>query len=291
MGVELAPVEAMLDEIHQSLPTSRDNNCYTLGRMGVHNVVIAVMLEIGNNSAATVATQLLNDFKSIRFGLLVGIGGGIPSDDEDDIRLGDVVVSKPTASFGGVVQFDRGKIHPNGQFERTRTLKKPPTVLMANVQRLEAQHRRIGNQIPKYLSKMLKRFPNMEEEYLCPSMEHDHLFEATYNHKGGKTCRQCDQSKVVERAPRKNSAPRIHYGTIGSANDVIKDSETRDRLRTDLGILCVEMEVASLMDEFSYLVIRGIYDYTDSHKNKSWQPYAAATAATYAKELLSIILA
>ena len=70
--------------------------------MGGHNVVIAVMPEIGNNSAAIVATQLLNDFTSIRFGLLVGIGGGITSDDEDDIWLGDVVVSKPTATFGGV---------------------------------------------------------------------------------------------------------------------------------------------------------------------------------------------
>jgi nucleoside phosphorylase len=259
--------------------------------MGAHNVVIAVMPEIGNNSAAIVATQLLNDFTSIRFGLLVGIGGGIPGEDEDDIRLGDVVVSKPTATFGGVVQFDRGKIHPNGQFERTGTLKKPPTVLMANVQRLEAQHRRMGNQISKYLSEMLERFPNMEEEYHYPGMEHDQLFEATYNHKGGKSCQQCDWSKAVERAPRKNSALRIHYGTIGSTNEVIKDGETRDKLRMDLGILCVEMEAASLMDEFSCLVIRGICDYADSHKNKSWQPYATTTAAAYAKELLSIILA
>jgi nucleoside phosphorylase len=289
MGVEVAPVEAMLDEIHQSLPTSRDKNSYTLGRLGTHNVVIAVMPETGNNSAAIVATQLLNEFRSIRFGLLVGIGGGVPSDDEDDIRLGDVVVSKPTAAFGGVVQFDKGKIHPNGQFERTGTLKKPPAVLMANVQKLEAKHRRMGNQISKYLSEMLERNPYMEEEYVYPGIENDQLFEATYNHKGGKACRLCDRSKVVERAPRKNSAPRIHYGTIGSANEVIKDSETRDKLRKDLGILCVEMEAAGLMDEFSCLVIRGICDYADSHKNKAWQPYAAATAAAYAKELLSII--
>ena len=289
MGVELAPVEAMLDEIHQSLPTSRDGNSYTLGRMGEHNVVIAVMPEIGNNSAAIVATQLLNDFTSIRFSLLVGIGGGIPGDDEDDIRLGDVVVSKPTATFGGVVQFDRGKVLPSGQFERTGTLKKPPAVLMANVQKLEAQHRRIGNQISTYLFKMLKRFPYMKDEYDYQGTEHDQLFKATYNHKGGKTCRRCDQSKVVERALRKKSEPRIHYGTIGSANQVIKDSETRDKLRTDLGILCVEMEAAGLMDEFSCLVVRGICDYADSHRNKRWQPYAAATAAAYAKELLSII--
>ncbi|KAH0541390.1 hypothetical protein FGG08_004154 [Glutinoglossum americanum] len=288
MGVELAPAVAMLDEVHQSLPTSRDSNNYTLGRMGVHNIVIAVMPEIGNNNAAAVVTQLLNDFKSVRFGFLVGIGGGIPS-DEEDIRLGDVVVSKPTATFGGVVQFDRGKVHPNGKFERTGTLKKPPAVLMASVQRLEAQHRRIGSQISKYLSEMLERFPNMEEEYVYPGVEHDQLFGADNLHKGGGTCQLCDRNGVVERPLRGNTTPRIHYGTIGSANEVIKDSETRDRLRKDLGVLCVEMEAAGLMDEFSCLVIRGICDYADSHKNKIWQPYAAATAAAYAKEMLSII--
>lgn len=290
MGVELAPVEAMLNEMHQSLPISRDHNCYTLGRMGEHNVVIAIMPEIGNNNAATVATQLLNDFTSIRFGLLVGIGGGIPDDDEDDIRLGDVVVSKPTKTFGGVVQFDKGKIHPNGKFERTGTLQKPPAVLMANVEKLQAKQKREGNKITKYLSEMLKRFPNLEEErYVYPGMKHDRLFEASYIHEAGKTCRQCDERKVIERSPRKNTAPKIHYGTIGSSNEVVKDSKTRDKLREDLGILCVEMEAAGLMDEFPCLVIRGICDYADSHKNKNWQPYAAATAAAYAKELLSII--
>ena len=187
------------------------------------------------------------------------------------------------------MQFDRGKIHSNGRFERTRTLEKPPLVLQANVESLKAEHELTGNQISKYLTEMFKRFPNMEEEYVCPGMEHDQPFEATYNHGGGKTCRRCDRSKVVERAPRKNSAPRIHYGTIGSANEVIKDSETRDKLKKDLGILCVEMEAAGLMDDFPCLVIRGICDYADSHKNKRWQPYAAATAAAYAKELLSII--
>jgi nucleoside phosphorylase len=289
MGIELAPVEAMLDEIHQNLPSSRDKNGYTLGRMGAHNVVIAVMPETGNNSAATVATQLLNDFRSIRFGLLVGIGGGIPGEDENDIRLGDIVVSKPTATFGGVVQFDIGKILSNGQFERTGTLGKPPAVLMTNVNKLEAQHRREGNHISEHLSTMLQKFPNMEEEYVYPGIENDQLFEASYDHKSGKTCRLCDLSKVVDRPPRKSAAPRIHYGTIGSSNKLVKDSKTRDKLRQGLGILCVEMEAAGLMDQFSCLVIRGICDYADSHKNKQWQPYAAATAAAYTKELLSII--
>ena len=75
IGVELAQAVAMLNELHERLPTSRDMKSDTLGHIRAHNIVITVMPEIGNNSAATVATQLLNDFRSIRFGLLVGIGG------------------------------------------------------------------------------------------------------------------------------------------------------------------------------------------------------------------------
>lgn len=290
MGVELAPLMAMLDERHPSLPTSRDSNSYTLGRMGEHNVVLAVMPQIGNNPAASVATQLLNDFKCIRFGLLVGIGGGIPGGN-NDIRLGDVVVSKPTDTFGGVVQYNQGKIKAHGLFERTGTLHKPPKVLMATVQSLEAHHRVHGNRIIEYLEEMLKNNPRMgeEDEYVYRGIEHDQLFDADYNHPGGETCEQCDPSKIVGRARRKHTRPRIWYGTIGSADVVTKDSVTRRKLREDLGIICVEMEAAGLMDDFSCLVIRGICDYADSHKNKRWQPYAAATAAAYAKELLSKI--
>jgi nucleoside phosphorylase len=289
MGVELAAVEGMLDEIHENLPSSRDQNGYTLGQIGEHNIVVAVMPAIGNNGAASVAMQLLNDFQSIRFGLLVGIGGGVPSED-DDIRLGDVVVSKPTATFGGVVQYDMEKVTAGGMLQRTGTLKPPPTVLMANIQRLQAQQIRTGSQILKHIAAMLEKYPNMRKnQYVYPDVEHDQLFETTYAHEGGTTCRNCDRTKVVERPSRHNKDPEIHYGTIGSGNAVIEDGTTRERLRKDLGVLCVEMEAAGLMDEFSCLVIRGICDYADSHKNMHWQQYAAATAAAYMKELLYVI--
>jgi nucleoside phosphorylase len=290
MGVELAPVEAMLDKIHPSLPTDRGQNSYTLGQIGGHNIVIAVMPEIGNDCAATVATQLLNDFPSIRFGLLVGIGGGVPDEEEEDndIRLGDIVVSKPTATFSGVVQYDRGKFSTDG-FERTRALEKPPAILRATVERLAAQHRREGSRIPRYLSEMVKRFPKMEEEYIYPGAAHDQLFKAIYPHHGGQTCRTCDTGQLVKRKIRHNNDPKIHYGTIGSANAVIKDSAKREQLRKTFKFLCVEMEAAGLMETFPCLVIRGICDYSDSHKNKQWQPYAAATAAAYMKELLLMV--
>ena len=290
MGVELAPVVAMLDEIHDSLPTSRDHNAYTMGKIGGHNLVVAVMPEIGNNAAATVATQLLNDFPSIRFGFLVGIGGGAPGEgNEDDIRLGDVVVSQPTDTFGGVVQYDLGKRLVNGRFERTGQLNKPPAVLSANVQKLQGQHLREGSQIPVLLSEMVQRYPRMQAKYTFPGMDRDQLYRASYTHQSGTTCDQCDPRQTISRPARPDNEPRIHYGTIGSANLVVKDAAVRDELKKDMNILCVEMEAAGLMNDFPCLVFRGICDYADSHKNKQWQPYAAAVAAGYMKELLMMI--
>ena len=149
--------------------------------------MVAVMPEIGNNCAAIVATQLVNDFPSIRFGLLVGIGGGIPG--EDDIRLGDVVVSRPTATFCGVVQYDMGKFGPDGAFQKTGALRKPPAILSANVEKLKAQHRIHGIQIYRHLLAMVEKFPMLELEYTNPGTEHDRLFKSMYTHQGGQMLR------------------------------------------------------------------------------------------------------
>jgi hypothetical protein len=49
------------------------------------------------------------------------------------------------------------------------------------------------------------------------------------------------------------------------------------------------MEAAGLMNHLPSIVIRGICDYSDSHKHKDWQPYAALTAAAYGRLLLSAV--
>jgi hypothetical protein len=66
------------------------------------------------------------------------------------------VVSKPTASFGGVVQYDLGKYSTGGGFERTGVLAKPPLLLRASVETLAADHRIKGSRVPQYLSDMLQ---------------------------------------------------------------------------------------------------------------------------------------
>ncbi|KAI5206097.1 hypothetical protein E4T39_02624 [Aureobasidium subglaciale] len=47
------------------------------------------------------------------------------------------------------------------------------------------------------------------------------------------------------------------------------------------------MEASGLMNRFPCLVVRGICNYSDSHKNTRWQGYAAMTAAAYAKDVMT----
>jgi len=276
----------MLDEEHQDLPPdANDTNLYTLGCIGQHNVVVACLPagQIGTNSAAAVAAQMKSKFASIRFGLMVGIGGGVPS-GKSDIRLGDVVVSQPCMEHGGVIQYDFGKTTPSG-FVRTGFINTPPTLLLNALTKLKANNLRYRSNLLKYLSAL-----NDLPEFTRKNVGADILFESTYNHVGGSTCEQCSRDRLVERTLRGSQEIAVHYGTIASGNQVMKDGITRDRLSSELGgVLCFEMEAAGLMNNFPCLVIRGICDYADSHKNKEWQPYAAATAAAYAKEVLSVI--
>jgi nucleoside phosphorylase len=286
LPVELAAAQEMLDEEHDTLPSDAyDTNIYTYGRVGEHNVVIACLPEgqMGTNSAAAVAVQMKIAFPSTRFGLMVGIGGGVHS-QEADIRLGDVVISKPHKVHGGVVQYDSGKATPSG-FERTGLLNTLPIVLLNAVANLRAKHMRGRGRLAEYLSK-LDSLPDFTREAAGP----DALFSAAYDHKkGAATCKECDSSYLSDQQPRRQDLV-VHYGTIASGNQVMRSAAERDRVSAELGgVLCFEMEAAGLMNSFPCLVIRGICDYADSHKNKRWQPYAAATAAACAKEVLSVI--
>jgi len=286
LPIELAAAAGMLDEEHQHLPQdANDTNLYTLGRIGEHNIVIACLPagQMGTNSAVAAAVQMKSRFTSIRFGLMVGIGGGVPS-DEADVRLGDVVISKPYMDYGGVVQYDFGKSTQSG-FVRTGFLNTPPALLLNALAKLQANYSRRRYNLSAYLS-ALSQLPEFARDNAGPDL----LFDSTYNHVGGPTCERCSEDRLLERVPRGSQEIMVHCGTIASGNQVIKDGVTRDRLSSELGgVLCFEMEAAGLMNSFPCLVIRGICDYADSHKNKRWQPYAAATAAACAKEILSVI--
>ena len=298
LPTELVAAKAMLDEEHK-MPTYEnpgtlgmgsvrfspaDANSYTCGRMGVHNVVIACLPKgrIGTNAAAWVAANMMSSFPSIQFGTLVGIAGGVPHSDQD-IRLGDVVVSVPIGSQPGVVQYDLGKTGTDGHIEPACVLNGPPGRLLSAVSTLQSQ--------PDLSEKLQTRIAALERASIDFSRDQagpDILYSSSYDHVSERTtCNKCAKEHQIHRKPRNSSKPTVHYGTIASGNQVMKDGITRDRLSLELGgVLCFEMEAAALMNDFPCIAIRGISDYADSHKNKTWQPHAAAAAAAYAKELL-----
>ena len=301
---ELTAAIGMLEERHHRLLRAPgDPNTYTLGKIRGHNVAIVGLPagEMGIGAAAAAATHISRSFPSIQYGLMVGVGGGAPS-RKYDIRLGDVVVSQPTGTLGGVIKYDHGKSIEQGQFVRTGQLDRPPKEILTALNALQAEHGLAPSKLVKHLSEMGSRYSQMKAATTYPGAQHDQLFEANYDHQTDPqsdpqsdhqakqdTCGACDSHRVVYRDSRSNDIPVVHYGLIASADQVMKDGVKRDKLQRELDVLCFEMEAAGLMNNFRCLVIRGICDYSDTHKNDDWQPYAAATAAAYAKEFLRFL--
>ncbi|PTB65882.1 purine and uridine phosphorylase [Trichoderma citrinoviride] len=285
---EQAAAMFMLDERHEDLPNpSGDYNAYTLGSIGKHKVVIAGLPKgrYGNTSSATVATRMVSTFPNIKFGLMVGVGGGIPQ----KTRLGDVVISCPTASEPGVVQWDMGRAEHSGNFRRTGSLAPPPTSLLTALGKFEADQMASRTKMLGYLDDM-RWMPNVRKSFLKSDSLKDVLYKSEYSHVEGDDCTHCDPRMVVDREPREEDLV-IHCGLIASGNQVIKDAMLRDSLyrKFDENLLCIEMEAAGLMNEFPCIVIRGICDYADSHKNRKWQDYAAAVASACAKAYLTVV--
>ncbi|KAH0534097.1 hypothetical protein FGG08_007306 [Glutinoglossum americanum] len=292
LPIEVAAMIQMLDERYDTQQFLRDPNLYHLGRIGQHNIVIAGLPDglTGIASAATTAERLWVTFHSVKALLLVGIGGGVRT-IKNDMRLGDVIVSRPDGKYGGVVQYNFGKSLSEGRFEHTGVLNSPPREVLSTLAAMKANHLLNGNRLPDYAVYVEASQSNLYLKY--PGVENDILFEADYDHAGGSDCASCDRAREIKRKPRKANGPVIHYGTIASGNQLMRNSKERDSYNRDYDdrILCFEMEAAGLMNSTPCLAIRGISDYADSHKREdhAWHGYAAAAAAGFAKEFINTI--
>ncbi|KAK0704529.1 ankyrin repeat-containing domain protein [Lasiosphaeris hirsuta] len=223
--------------------------------------------------------------------------GGAPS-SESDIRPGDVVVSSAGNGQGSVFQYDMGKALQGQNFQQTGFLNKPPTLLSTAVNGLKTQYALEGNKIAETIEAILGQRKRLKKTHKRPDPSSDRLYISAKVHADQK--KSCDticggeEDDLFERTERdveddEEDAHAIFYGLIASANQVMKDATIRDRLATEQNVLCFEIEAAGLMNHFPCLVVRGIFDYGDSHKNKAWEGYAAMTAAAYTKDLLSRI--
>ncbi|KAL4969573.1 5'-methylthioadenosine/S-adenosylhomocysteine nucleosidase family protein [Aspergillus stella-maris] len=284
LPVEFSAARRMLDREHglsELNPThgSGDDNDYILGSVGEHNVVINC--PAAGTSGQIRACQVAADMKStipwIRFVLLVGIGGGVPS--PHDVRLGDVVVGT------SVIPYSTGKYTDLGH-EITGKSISPPKAVLSAVTKLE-DYLQTSN-LSQSLEMVATNFGPSRKSYSRPTEYR--LYSNNFIHGPGCDCQKSlpqRSSAIIQRKPRPNDQIEIHHGCIGTGSSVMKNAGERDEIASMANIICVEMEAAGVMDTTQSIPIRGISDYAGGHKNDEWHPYAALAAAMYAKELLN----
>lgn len=282
-----------------------DQNMYTAGRIGDALVIVVWLDDYGRTKAASATAQLLFSFKNIEHALVVGICGGVPSpSSSQEITLGDIVISTE------LQQYDVGKQFPNGY--RTGSRAKPRKDMRSFLHKLSTSgqtRRTLDDYLVKHLQLLLSRDAEYAAGVRYPGKHEDILHEPTYIHKhyppsecymctktetvcevardkpcSDLNCNTSETAKIIPRTRHQSSsnasAPKVHFGIVGSGDTVMKSAQHRDAIAEKEGIIAFEMEGAGVFEGInSIVVIKGVCDYADSHKNKKWQRYAATMAA------------
>lgn len=296
-----------------------DLNSYDMGRIAGHNVVLAYMPDesMGKVDAATTAGDLRKTFDRIELCLVVGICGAVPKIDhgKTDIILGDVIISTL------VVQYDLGRQYSN-KLDSKDTLGLPNTMIRRFFAKIKGRERRqhMTTETTQIAKELLDK-PGFEVQ-AYPGRKYDILYKSEHRHKHRmpeqceicKNCKSkdhdvcqealmltCEQLRCASikdaydtrgrvTALGDDSTPpdlRIHFGPVASGDSVMKSSDHRDELAKKTKIIAYEMERAGARDTLPTIVIKGVCDYADSHKNDRFQGYAAAVAAACVKAFLT----
>lgn len=289
-----------------------DQNTYTTGWIGQHNVVLVICSDIGKVNATSVATSCSLSFPRVKLAFLVGVCGTAPqTSDGNEILLGDVVVGDQ------IIAYDFGKRYPN-EMKLKSNLSFKRTEKSHNVCRfiktMQTDHYR--ELLPKRAIEHLRKVQDKNPNKFDPQRSEDKLFSSEYRHKhqmlemcqichkctaaSNSVCELaltstcdvlgCDEGQLVSRrrlaADNIRQNPMVHWGNFASADTVLKSAKDRDLIALQYGVIGFEMEATGACDIFPCIIIKGACDYADSHKNKDWQDYAAITAACVMKALL-----
>ena len=286
LAFEAVAVKYSFDEEFTCHPTciGPKNYLYSFGRIGNHRIILARPHHVGPVQAAHCAATVRQQFPNVQFALSIGTGGGIPHLPRHDIRLGDIAIGIPGDNHPGILEYDFGK-YEQDRFVLKGCANKPPSILISADGSLEEDE--IMERSP--LSKILRTLTT-RPKYAHPYVE-DILYDAKFHHiNKGDDCNGCEaatEKNHVYRPPRPHHQPYVHRGLILSGNGVVKNPRDRDLLRRGYDdAVCFEMEAAGIVDEIPCLVVRGICNYADTHKQDAWRYYAAAAAAAYGKALL-----
>ncbi|RAH47431.1 purine and uridine phosphorylase, partial [Aspergillus brunneoviolaceus CBS 621.78] len=312
LPLEARAIIGLLDELYIGKDTvayardPADLNAYTAGRIGRHDVILMHMPRMGITSGAAVAMNALTGFPALKLILLVGICGGMPlASDETEIVLGDVIISR------NIVQTNFGRQFPDGfviKSDVESTFRGPSHSILSFLAKIEACTDTCERRMSEHLASLLELPEFGNSQY--PGPIKDRLFPADYIHRHHNAqdceCARGDGACVAARTasceelgcqsdlliPRQRlqcqsgQSPVIHLGAFSSSDAVIKSGWHRDQIAKAANVIAFEMEGAGIWNFLPTVIVKGVCDYADSHKNKAWQRYAAATAAACAKILV-----
>ncbi|CCF34362.1 hypothetical protein CH063_06373, partial [Colletotrichum higginsianum] len=292
------------------------SKCKT-GHIGGQNIILLLMssMEIISAAAATIALRLTHP--QIELAVLAGICGGVPSPGSDnEILLGDVIISKKLVER----DLSRPHLHVYTKEDTTQDFAGQPNKMIGSLLAIfstKLGRRDLQNRTTTILGEL--QWPN--QIYTRPAAE-DTLFESDYlhRHRNSSSCGcgkatvcdianrtsckelECDVGRQVSRRrlesrkrqeePGKGetithtSGPWIHIGSMVSGDTVITTGEYRDQIAREHGIIAFEFGSTRICGVIPSILVKGVCDYADSHKNNEWQNFAAAAAASATKALL-----
>jgi nucleoside phosphorylase len=276
---------------------------------------------MGKVAAGNIAAFCRMSFPKSDLALVVGVCGGAPLFKVAQILLGDVIIST------GVIQYDLGRRFADKfemKDTLSESLGRPSLEVRSLLSKLRTarQHGRLQVVARSYLDQIVRDVTGTLSDR---KRSLDVLFPADYRHKhqdpsACAICAICNErtdpvcemaSKLTcedlgcdlaQRLPRARLATTekdqdeiheqnvdltVHFGTFASGDTVMKSGLDRDQLTVNNNAIGFEMESVGVWDVFPCVVIKGVCDYADSHKNKDWQGYAAASAAACTKAFLA----
>jgi nucleoside phosphorylase len=303
-----------------------DVNNYTTGRIGKYNVVLSLLSRIGKANAASAAANVRVSYSGVQLALLVGICGGVPRaghGEDDEILLGDVIISKTIIQYDFGRQYPDKFVRKNTVEDNLSKPNKDVRNLLVTFE-TDRGRDQLKQKTAHYLSQLQASAVRKKHlKYNYPGAFEDKLFRSSYRHKHQRSptciCRECntdsdpvceealnsvcdilgcddknivarDRLEMMRQLEQDNSyraqEPVIHIGAVASGDTVMKSGTHRDKIAEQEGVIAFEMEGAGVWEEVPCIVVKGVCDYADCHKNKKWQNFAAATAASTSKAIL-----
>lgn len=295
---EKQAVDAMMDnqETYVRYTTVGESNVYTLGTIGAHRVVTTKLPSVGRTREAMTAagnttTRLLGIFQKVEYVFLVGVGGGVPhyTDYTKHVRLGDVVVSTPATDLSEKYVYifcEKAERNSKGGWDYEVKPYKPPNFLLQDIATRLTQSPMVWN---AYVNEGLDRLRGVPGRWEPPADNTDRL------------CVEVGDGAYIEVAhpapqgdqPDRGVALRVHLAPVAGGRCVAGAGEARPAFAAHSRAKAYDCELDAVLDSVvgnrkdCFISIRGISDYRDGTRGKSWQPHAALVAAAVMKGIIA----